>query len=505
MVTDEPLWINRSTNFYSALDRFDWGQTLQNTDHPGVTTTWLSGFTLSLYNWCVSSGLFSWNFRGYLSAGSLATALTVSAGIVLVYFLLRELFGERAAILGALLVALDPFLIAYSRVMHPEALLAIFMLLSVLALMAYLNKPRGYLIVAAGALMGLAILSKITALFLIPFTALIVTAWYLSNGKPASGKKALDIARVTLAVISVALLIFCLLLPAMWVDPAGTIQKLSGGFGSVSTQSKTLSIGYFTTSLLDNWWFYPGRILMEMTPVSLVFSVVCLGFLCFDLVRFRLTRTQKNVIILGLFVVLFILQMTIGYKKATRYVLTALLPIDVLAAIGLCYIIGAVKKYLPVKDGPKNLKKALAPAAIIVILMIQVIPLALIHPYYLADFNPVVFGGPSHAPNIITIGWGEGLDLAATYLNGKPNADHLVAAIENAPIQIKCFTPFFKGKTVTYDDLKDADYVVFYIKQMQFDNYPQEWAFYRNMTPEKVITINGIDYCWIYKNRIAGF
>jgi hypothetical protein len=117
-----------------------------------------------------------------------------------------------------------------------------------------------------------------------------------------------------------------------------------------------------------------------------------------------------------------------------------------------------------------------------------IVPIA---PYYLSYSNPVVLGGPQHAPEYLLIGWGEGQDLAAAYLNNKTGAEHLKVFV-----QYSGFTQYFKGKTT--NNVASADYIVFYSCAVQRHYNEDVWNLYRNETPEKVIVLNNIEYCWIY-------
>ena len=89
----------------------------------------------------------------------------------------------------------------------------------------------------------------------------------------------------------------------------------------------------------------------------------------------------------------------------------------------------------------------------------------------MAYYNPLLGGGPK-APTVMLIGWGEGLDEAAAYLNTKPNAAQLHVASWYSQ---GGFSYFFKGEKV--DELNynspdsvsrwlDTDYFVTYIQQV---------------------------------------
>jgi hypothetical protein len=128
-------------------------------------------------------------------------------------------------------------------------------------------------------------------------------------------------------------------------------------------------------------------------------------------------------------------------------------------------------------------------------------------PYFLAYYNPLM-GGGQKAPQVMQIGWGEGLDLAADYLNKKDDSRHMHAAswYSGGP-----FGYYFKGVAVNiptgaaqlsseeWQAITSSDYLVIYIHQWQ-RNIPQNLLTnIANWVPEHSIWINGIEYARIYK------
>jgi hypothetical protein len=151
VTADEVRWTCRTLNFREALLRGDWAATFQ-TGHPGVITMWLGSLMLpadpgaevtrachelnpgqiaEFEPWAVRSQLYH-----LLVAARGPVALALVLGVVAIYALARRLFGPTTAWLGAILIALDPFLLAHSRVLHLDGPLATLMTVSVLALLA---------------------------------------------------------------------------------------------------------------------------------------------------------------------------------------------------------------------------------------------------------------------------------------------------------------------------------------------------------------------------------
>ena len=83
---------------------------------------------------------------------------------------------------------------------------------------------------------------------------------------------------------------------------------------------------------------------------------------------------------------------------------------------------------------------------------------------YLAWYNPLL-GGPRQAADTLPVGWGEGLEEAAEYLNTQPDAEELTVATGGVP----GMAPKFRGRTLplTSASLIEADYVVVYISDRQ--------------------------------------
>jgi len=119
------------------------------------------------------------------------------------------------------------------------------------------------------------------------------------------------------------------------------------------------------------------------------------------------------------------------------------------------------------------------------------------HPYYLSYYNPLL-GGPKQAAKTLLVGWGEGLEQAAGYLNSKENVEELRVAVWYPHV----FAPFFAGKTTGLEAHSPIiDYYVFYLNQIQRHIMPEVIDRYHGEErPEHVVSIKGIDYAWLYPN-----
>jgi len=193
VTTDERKWLTRSANFYQAISHADFAATFQR-EHPGVTVMWAGtlGFLTYFPTYAqVAPGQFAWeneDLEEWLSTHSTLTplqllaagrwwiALGIALAIMVGYFPLRRLFGAPAAALATLFVAWDPFFIALSRQLHPDGLVSSLIFLALLLFLSWLyGGQKHHYLVASGIVMGLAWLTKIPAIFLVPIAALLVT------------------------------------------------------------------------------------------------------------------------------------------------------------------------------------------------------------------------------------------------------------------------------------------------------------------------------------------
>lgn len=460
LTNDERHWLVRSPNFINAILMHDWINTYQ-APHPGVITMWVSGTLLKLM--AVS------DFPLKLSIGRTPIVLVTSIAILLIFYFVKLLFNTKIALLSAATISLDPYLIAHSRLIHLDAMLSTLMILSVLAFIAFLNNSNNWLLVSSGIFAGIALLTKMPAGFLvlfIPFISAILI------------KDRTRLIKCILIFGSVCAITFFLLWPAMWVDPINTIGKM------VLDKGSGLEVDVTGTHENNSLLFYPFAFLSKTTPLILLSSLLCIGILVKGVKEEGFTSFNKKILILLMFMILFTAQMEFASKTSTRYLLPVFPAVDILAGIGIYSI---SKEYID--------NDIIFYILILAVIIMQTSLLVPISPYFLSYSNPIKLG--SHAS-----GWGEGNDLAAEYLNNKPDARNLTVIA-----QYTGFEEYFHGRTISLWGLGikgdvypiAANYVVFYRSTVKRNLNENLWNFYKNKTAEKIIKLNGLDYCWIYK------
>jgi 4-amino-4-deoxy-L-arabinose transferase-like glycosyltransferase len=524
---DEFTWLTRSARFYLALSSGNFAETYQ-AYHPGVTLMWVETLAVGVrmaFTFLLAGRppdvlklLAPENFSmallsiSMLAEKRLALALFNAVIVVAVYLLARSAFDDKVGLLAAVLIALDPLLLTESRVLRPEALLAGFAVLSVLALLVYLKSgTRGYLLLS-GVMGGLAFLSKITALVLVPFAGLVALAFCLQGERSPQSRLRLLVA-VFLGWSLVAVGTVFMLWPVMWVKPLWALGQIFGYAASAPTSAVETSDTFFLGRVISGDpgpWFYPVVLLLRSTPLVWPGVAVAVGVALAEAWRsWRRVRRREDTALsegwlalrVGALLAFFLLYgaaMTLGAKKADRYMVPLAPVVDILAALGLvwlAYWVGWRTGLLTSLFGRPYWALGLVAA-----LLIQGVTILPVVPYYYNYYNPLL-GGLQRAVQVLPIGAGEGVDQAIAYLNAKPGADRLTLLCGTNVV--RCNT-LFAGKTLSRQAFQgewiQADYILLYIAQMQGGEYPDAvLAYLRRQEPEYVVRLNGVEYTWLYK------
>lgn len=501
---DETKWICRSIGFHHALKNGDWRSTYQ-AEHPGVVTMWLGTLAVPLDEageWVglcqetggdkltrVADNETLLRLPALVFQARRALTIVTWIGIIVLFFLLQKLFDGRSALLATTLIALDPFHLALSRVFHLDALLATFMTLSVISLLIHELRDRRWRYLGFSAVTGgLAMANKSPALFLLPFTAMVLAinvSFKSATERPAHMRRALRIM-VIWGVIAVGVIL--LLWPALWANPVGVLKGVLGKSVEYASEPHGHS-NFFWFAIRPNPGpaFYPVAWLFRTTPWVIVGLILLIASLL------RKKERKQSITYMLLYVLLFVLFMSTGAKKMDRYMLPVIPTVNILSALGWMWGLGRLlEKY------PTNLC-----ASALLCLFMTVTQLALIwpsQPYYFSYYNPLL-GGARTATKILLVGWGEGLEKAAAYLNNKPAVEEFHVNTEH----ISQLAPFFKGHTSSASelDLAESDYYVFYWNTIQRRREPEVLnRFYGVEKPEHIVRVDGIDYVWIYPNTL---
>lgn len=493
--SDEGYWMQRSVRFAGALLTGNFAETYRS-GHPGVTVMWTgmlgvgpSGALAYADERAASAPTLerAAGFNLIMAEARTAVAIFVAALLALAGYLAFRLLGPGGA-LGALLLILDPYVVGMTRLLHVDALLAPLMLVSTLAGLVYWLRGRQWPYLAvSGVAAGLALLTKAPASILLPFFGLV----WLAEGQPWRRSAAPGGWRTVwlgpLAWGLLAALVYVALWPTLWVQPVERLTELARfvlAVGGVPHNWPTFFLGQPTTGD-PGPLFYPIAMLFRLGPVESVGLLLLVG-----LALARRPVGGAAVSWLAVFVVVFAWVMTLGAKKFDRYMLPALLVLDLLAGVGIWQALRLLAGWRP---GPPASRLAVAGAVLAV--MAQASWLAVSYPYPIAAYNPLL-GGTAAARQVIMVGWGEGLEQAAAYLNSRPNAARLNASTQYHHV----LRPRFVGGTPRVPTSRVVDYYVVYVNMVQRDIVPAPVKQTMAASPPAFTAmVNGVPFAWVYR------
>ena len=505
-VSQTPVWGDRAFHFSHAVLEQSWEETYTRY-HPGVTLMWLSGTTLQIFSQqhgnLTGAQLLGDDFTrpGILSNSVQAAVLPLAAVIALcigfMYRLLSRLVDKRIALTAVCLLALNPFHIAYSQVVHVDGLLSMFMLFSALFLLNYAFSGRRSDWVWSGIFAGLSFLTKTPSLFLIPYAGLILglTKMGFFRGKWEKRPKQLllsffQIIPLLLVWTTIAAAIFFILWPAMWVKAGDvlTVMVQRIVFHTSNTHRNPVFFNGISSHEDPGSPFYLATLAWKTTLITL--PAILFGFL-FGFLRFR-SRNGRILWVFLLYALFFIMQMSIGKFKQIAYILPAVPPLDIAAAFGLVWVARGIGRWRP--------QWSWLPIPLLAtVLVIQAGITLNYYPYFGTHYNTLM-GGIQTAQHMLPLQeQGEGLDVAGKFLSSLPHGQGTTAVLHprSAPVFRREFTGFTSTQLLSW-----ATYRVYYVNQLMRGLGDEEWhdmwqADQKN-EPLWTFSVNGVPYVWVY-------
>lgn len=521
---DEPWWVISSSNFYYAVTHRDFQDTYFEY-HPGVTNMWVISTAMLAYfpeYRGFGQGFFDQRkpfYEEFLRENGKETidlvrfARYIQAGVlalfaIIAFLLLSLIVGENLAFLSIALATISPFFLGHSRLLNMETMGAMFVLVSFLGFHLYRFQNRLVYLLISGAAFGLAQLNKSTSIALLGVVGLMLLVSLFEKGKTTLKTKFLDAVKTFVIWFSAAALVYFILWPGMWVDPARMLREVYGNAFSYAFQGARLDVTEELDpaefSVVTRWdgillylrYYFSGTTFI--TWLGLIFALVFL----FTKGKERLSDQVRSMIgYLALLGVLFILMFGIAQgRNHAHYIMNAFVGFDVIAGVGWgSLIVWAGSRW-------KGLSNQFAPVVAAVVLILAQIGFGLPYaPYYFTYRNPL-------AKEAATLGYGEGLAQASDYLSQKPDAKNIKAYVYNG---MGTFSWYFPGETIVLkrinvlnddfvtitDELRNSDYLVLYpitrAKHPETEKMLSE--FEGVVEPEKIIFINGLEYMQIYR------
>lgn len=521
---DEPFWLQESSNFYYALGQRQFENTVYGY-HPAVTTMWI--ITLGLLAYFPEYRRLG---QGYLKPGKfdlflpahgkdplqlLIVSRTIQVVVIIllllmVFLLLRRMFDERSAFFTTTLISFSPYFLGQARLLNHEAMLGLFLLISLLSMLVYLYFKRNWIIlVFSAAAAALGQLTKSSGLPLIPIILLVILVYELGSKHAGWGRRFFE-AFKTFGFWLLGLVFFYVLFwPGMWVDPGKMLFVVYGNALTYTFQGMTLEAlpGFNPSSfrlgtLNGGLQIYLLDLLWHTSLVSWLGFLVGMGFVVADLRRktnkyYQLTILYSVILAISF---IFIFSLQLG-RKPPHYIVTSFISMDLIAGLGFSRLVDFLAPRFP------NLIKGWTSWTILgLVLAIQLISAAGFYPYYITYINPVMQALQPRIqnPTLDETGYGVGLEQAAAYLSQKTDASAMTVMAVNG---YGSFSYYFPGHTIPMNNLDLSDpQIIDLLRGSQYavvDYYNQKRiglvTGLDGIQPEKIIWIDGIEYLHIYR------
>ncbi|MEM7347770.1 MAG: hypothetical protein AAF485_26350, partial [Chloroflexota bacterium] len=206
------------------------------------------------------------------------------------------------------------------------------------------------------------------------------------------------------------------------------------------------------------------------------------------------TRINWALVSIAIYPIIFGIFMTVGVLKRDWYLMPAFPALDILGASGLVWL----GQQLIQRFDLDNVSSRVWGLGIGGILILQLLFTLPSHPLYYTYWNPLINGG-SWASDAVMVGWDLDLGMGAHYLNEKPDPETLKAAIRTS----RGFREIFMGQTISMAidaNWIEADYLLVRQTHRQLNKHdPWELYYLNHLRLDKVITIEGVDYLWVYE------
>jgi hypothetical protein len=518
LMVDENLWYERSAHFLQGLVSGDLAQTVQ-TGHPGVTTMWSGTIGLLLhYAQAALPGesLAQFADRMTTTPATLATlrllrlplALLSALTVTLAFVLAWRLLGIGAALAGAALMAFEPLFLAHSRVLHHDSPAADFSVLAVLSWLLYLKEDRVRYLVLAGVGVGLAMMSKVSSIFLLGFAGITLLPVLWQHRRDFWIGLQI-VATCWLKLVGVTCLVIVIAWPAVWAAPEATWNTV---FGFITHESGPHANGtfFFGRPVLDaGLLYYPVGLAFALTPLTLVGLLLSLIGLALSWYRARrsdmseATSGWQWVAWLWLYVGLFITFMSLISKKQERYVLPAVVTFNILAGWGYHQITNIKYQKSSISSEISGRKALVVNVGLALVLLAGQFAFAWsARPYYSTFYNPLL-GGAKKAQQLLLIGRGEGLEGAAHFVRTEAGDQTTQVASWYGTTVTVLFEGQVEVKDIGHPQfVLGGDYVIFYINQLQRE-LPKGaiMRYVQREAPIYTAHLAGIDYAYVYQGQ----
>lgn len=521
---DEPSWLSQGANFYYALGQREFENTVYEYQ-PAVTTMWIISFAMLAYfpeYRGLGQGYLDYEKgrldpfmieHGYDPLVLLTYSRVIQVFILLIlfllfYFLLQRIIPKWAAVFAAVFVSFDPFFLGHTRMMDHEAMVALFVFVSILAFAVYLRDRKFLFLLLSGVSAGFAQLTKSSSIAMLAAIGILLLMQIYQERQQGWGKAFLNNTKIFgawFAVLAVAYVIFW---PGMWVAPGKMLYQVFGNAFSYAFQGARLTITeelqpeqFSLETNAGGFWEVTKVLLYRVTPLTWLGVLFGLTF------RFHpnreLVRPYQLLLTLTLTTaVAFILMIGIAQgRNSPHYILSSYLALNVLAGLGWFHAV----KWLANRFERQSLQYALLG----LVMIFQAGSALVYYPYYFTYRNPILYAAGWHTETP-EFPYGEGLELAARYLASLPDAEETTALVYYSR---GCFSYYYPGESISFrpyyidgdhaedliGNIQSSKYlVVYYANQYRLEKYHPYLEILETVDPIHVIWLNGYEYVRTY-------
>ena len=259
-----------------------------------------------------------------------ATALVLA-----VYLLGRRLVGEAAGVGAAFLCTFDPNLLAHSFLVTTDVGVATFLVLFMVALWDYLNRPSLARAIICGVALGAALAAKYSAVILPPVAGLLMLAavrWPIDSAKAVASKSRgangesqfahrtlRPMLRYAAGFVAMCVAAF-LLLQVIYLFPRNPLQYLSG-WGSIYGSHVEGFQGYMAGHLAPRFYSYYVVAFLLKEPLATI-ALAAIGL--FVVVRDKTMHPLARAFLLVPPVVIVAGYTVMSFNIGIRYLMPAL-------------------------------------------------------------------------------------------------------------------------------------------------------------------------------------
>ncbi len=525
---DEPSWLSQGANFYYALGQREFENTVYEYQ-PAVTTMWIISIAMLAY--FPEYRGFGQGYLDYekgrldpfmyehgmdplvlLHIARLIQVFVILALFLLLFYFLQRFVLKTLAAFVILFASFDPFFLGHTRMLDHEAMVSLFVLVSLTAFVVYISQGRKFVfLLISGVAAGFAQLTKSSAVAMLAAVGILLLMQVMSERQQGLVRSLWINFKIFLGWIGILAATYFIFWPGMWVAPGKMLYEVYGNAFSYAFQGARLKVteeldvaAFNLNSNLGGIWDMANVLLYRITPLTWLGALF--GFSLPFTRDPELVRPHKQLFALLLttaiaFVVMFGVAQG---RNSPHYILSSYLALNVLAGLGWYLIIERLAKRF------KTMEIQASYTILVVVLSLQVWSALSFFPYYYTYRNPVLYsaGWYKDAPQFP---YGEGLEIAAEYLAQLPGAQDSTVFVYYPR---GCFSYFYPGITTGFrpyyidgehaEDLlyhiNTADYVVvYYANQIRLSKYHPYLKILSQADPIYEIWIDGYRYVQIYR------